>query len=149
MSGDVHSGGAIDDGTHATWPEISVPHANMPNNWINTFCEVFDHGKSARSQPGLWTIGTLVEPDFDAAREADLRRRPAAAGAILVYPPRGVYASTGKGHPGYVRVDATPTSLSATVIGAGRQSALRRQRADGSSVPDRRCNSPPNEDRSP
>jgi alkaline phosphatase D len=134
FSGDVHSGGAVDDGTHATWPEISVPHANMPDDWVNTFCETFDHDASARSEPGLWTIGTLVEPDFDATNPPTCAGKPLAAGTNLVYPPVGVYATSGKGSPGYVRIDVTTTTLTATVIGADGQTRSGTL-ADGSSAP--------------
>jgi alkaline phosphatase D len=134
LSGDVHSGGAVDDGTHADWPEISVPHANMPDDWINTYCETFNHGLAARSQPGLWTVGTLVEPDFDATLTATCAGGPLDASTALVYPPRGVYATSGKGRAGYVRVDATPTTLSAAVIGADGTPRVGVQ-ADGKTVP--------------
>lgn len=30
ISGDIHSSGAIDDGTNSFWPEVSVPATNMP-----------------------------------------------------------------------------------------------------------------------
>jgi alkaline phosphatase D len=134
LSGDVHSGGAVDEGEHSGVPEISVPHANMPDDWINTYCETFDHKAGARSQPGLWSIGTLVEPDFDTTGSPTCAGDALAAGVNLVYPVPGVYASSGKGHPGYVRVDATTTTLRAMVIGAD---GLTRYgtRADGSLVP--------------
>jgi alkaline phosphatase D len=31
MSGDLHSGGAIDNGTNSYFPEVSVPHSNLPH----------------------------------------------------------------------------------------------------------------------
>jgi alkaline phosphatase D len=134
LSGDVHSGGAVDDGTHSDWPEISVPHANMPDSWINTFCEMADHGRAARSEPGLWTIGSLLEPDFESGGVPSCGGTQLKKNVNLVYPPVGVYASTGKGHPGYVRVDATPTSLTAAVIGADGHPRFGTS-ADGTSVP--------------
>lgn len=134
LSGDVHSGGAVDDGTHSNWPEISVPHANMPDSWINTFCEMADHGRSARSEPGLWTIGSLLEPDFEAGAVPSCGGTTLKRNTNLIFPPVGVYASTGKGHPGYVRVDVTPTSLSAAVIGADGNPRFGTM-ADGSSAP--------------
>jgi alkaline phosphatase D len=134
MSGDVHSGGAVDDGTHSNWPEVSVPHANMPDSWINTFCELTDRGRSARSEPGLWTIGSLVEPDFDANPTPSCGGTTLKKNTHLIYPPVGVYASNGKGHPGYVRVDVTPGSLTAVVIGYDGKPRLGTL-ADGSWVP--------------
>jgi alkaline phosphatase D len=134
FSGDIHSGGALDDGTHSGWPEISVPHANMPDDWINTYCETFNGKASARSEPGLWTIGTLVEPDFDATTPPTCAGDPIAPGTTLVYPTPGVYATSGKGSPGYVRIDASMTSLTATVIGFDGLVRSGSQ-ADGTSAP--------------
>ena len=134
LSGDVHSGGAVDDGAHSGWPEVSVPHANMPDTWINTFCETSEHNASARSEPGLWTIGSLVEPDFDAGAVPSCAGSPLPPNTTLIYPAAGVYASSGKGRPGYVRVDVTPASLTAAVVGAD---GIPRSgtSADGTSVP--------------
>lgn len=116
FSGDVHSGGAVDDGTHASFPEVAVPHANMPDTWINTFCETFNQNTSARSEPGLWTIGTLTEPDFGGATPT-CAGATLAPGTTLVWPAPGVYATSGLGSPGHVRVDVTATTLDARVIG--------------------------------
>jgi hypothetical protein len=134
MSGDVHSGGAVDDGTHSGWPELSVPHANMPDDWINTFCEFSDGQTRARSEPGLWTIGSLTEPDFDTAPTPTCSGDRIDPGTQLIYPASGVYAMTGKGNPGYVRVDVGPTSFTATVIGSNGK-IRSGQRADGALVP--------------
>jgi alkaline phosphatase D len=52
LSGDVHSGGAVDFGEHSGLPEVSVPNANT--------------GTAADSwgaNPGLWTIGPLSGVD--------------------------------------------------------------------------------------
>jgi alkaline phosphatase D len=134
MSGDVHSGGAIDDGTHSGWPELSVPHANMPKTWINTFCEIADGHTLARSEPGLWTIGSLTEPDFDTPPRPTCSGDRIDPGTQLIYPPVGVYASSGKGQPGYVRVEATSTSFTASVVGADGK-IRSGQQADGRFVP--------------
>jgi alkaline phosphatase D len=117
LSGDVHSGGAIDDGTHSSYPEVAVPHANMPNDWINTFCRSSSRTATAYSEPGLWTIGTLTEPDFGGTTPT-CAGDPLPAGTTLVGPPPGVYPLTGKGNAGYVRVDVTATTFDAAVIGA-------------------------------
>ena len=133
ISADMHTGGAVDDGTHSGAPEVSVPHANMPENWINTFCKLFDQGNYAQSEPGLWTMGSLVEPDFG--------NTPATCGGneippetTLVWPDVGVYPLSGLDTPGYVSVDATATTLTATVHapdGSVRDGVL----ADGSATP--------------
>ena len=48
VSGDIHSGGAIDDGTNSDFPEVSVPHANLLN-FYDTFYK----------RPGTWSHGLL------------------------------------------------------------------------------------------
>jgi alkaline phosphatase D len=45
FSGDLHSGGGIDDGTYSGLPEVAVPHSNM------------DHGDSGRL--GNWSEGIV------------------------------------------------------------------------------------------
>jgi alkaline phosphatase D len=52
ISGDLHSGGAIDDGTNSGFPELSVPHANMepPQCWT-------------AQKPGIWSEGILCGID--------------------------------------------------------------------------------------
>ncbi|MFO0727562.1 MAG: alkaline phosphatase D family protein [Myxococcota bacterium] len=47
VSGDIHSGGAVDSGAHSGLPEISVPHANMPSDWVDTY----------QHEPGTWSLG--------------------------------------------------------------------------------------------
>ncbi|HZO16759.1 MAG TPA: alkaline phosphatase D family protein [Polyangiaceae bacterium] len=48
VSGDIHSGGGIDDGTHSDFPELSVPHANC-GGFVDTY----------KDQPGSWSHGLL------------------------------------------------------------------------------------------
>jgi hypothetical protein len=45
LTGDLHSGGAIDDGTHSDFPEMSVPHTNMNASSFST------------GPPGIWSEG--------------------------------------------------------------------------------------------
>jgi alkaline phosphatase D len=52
VSGDLHSGGALDDGTNSGFPEISVPHANMPPPQCWT-----------TQKPGLWSEGIICGID--------------------------------------------------------------------------------------
>jgi alkaline phosphatase D len=48
ISGDIHSGGALDDGAYSDLPELSVPHANMaPSKCWTT------------ETPGMWSEGIL------------------------------------------------------------------------------------------
>jgi phosphodiesterase/alkaline phosphatase D-like protein len=65
ISGDIHSGGAIDDGTHSGVPEVSVPHANMPSTTVNTCCRGSRAGgPTLINEPGTWTIGGLQDPNL-------------------------------------------------------------------------------------
>ena len=45
ISGDLHSGGALDDGTNADLPEISVPHTNLQSS------------SASSGPPGTWSHG--------------------------------------------------------------------------------------------
>jgi alkaline phosphatase D len=134
LSGDVHSGVAVDDGTHYNLPEIAVPHANMPDDWINTYCMTTKGHVAAQSEPGLWTIGTLTEPDFDSLPQAMCEGKTLGVGVQLIYPTQGVYATSGTGRPGYVRVDVTASGLTAQVIGADGITRIG-QEASGMSKP--------------
>jgi len=51
ISGDIHSGGAFDDGTHSDLPEMSSPQANM-GDFVNTFLR-----KDPDLRPAHWTHG--------------------------------------------------------------------------------------------
>jgi hypothetical protein len=58
VSGDIHSGGAVEfggPGGHSELPEISTPHANMPNTWVDTW----DSPREGDLQP-KWSLG---QPD--------------------------------------------------------------------------------------
>lgn len=55
ISGDLHSGGAIDDGTNSGLPEISTPHTNIVN-------------AGTTGNPGIWSQGIVPgfnNPGFD------------------------------------------------------------------------------------
>jgi alkaline phosphatase D len=45
LTGDLHSGGAIDDGTNSDFPEMSVPHANLNSSQVSS------------GPPGIWSEG--------------------------------------------------------------------------------------------
>lgn len=56
FSGDLHSGGAFDDGTNAGLPEMSVPHSNMNMN--------DDHPTGVTTRTvGEWTSGLIRGPE--------------------------------------------------------------------------------------
>jgi alkaline phosphatase D len=51
VSGDIHSGGAIDDGTNSGLPEVSVPHTNLNTDQVTT------------GPPGVWSQGLISGAD--------------------------------------------------------------------------------------
>jgi len=55
ISGDLHTGGALDNGMNSGFPEISVPHANIPPCSSPTSCRCNTGGVSA----GIWSEGIL------------------------------------------------------------------------------------------
>jgi alkaline phosphatase D len=61
VSGDLHSGGAIDDSTNSSFPEISVPHTNIkqPSDLTTLPYENFDTGcnDACTCQSGTWSVG--------------------------------------------------------------------------------------------
>jgi alkaline phosphatase D len=58
MSGDIHSAGAIDDGTNSYFPEISVPNTNTQS----TTC-------TGHSGCGTWSEGYTVGAEYDGYAE--------------------------------------------------------------------------------
>ncbi len=103
VSGDIHSGGAIDDGTNSGFPEVAVPHANMPDTWVNTYCRVGRGGNGVvTSAPGTWTIGALTDPNIGGGTPTCLGKSyPGRTVSSLPPPP---YPLDGTRSPGYVRV---------------------------------------------
>ena len=55
ISGDLHSGGALDNGLNSEFPELSVPHANIPPCTTPTSCKCHTAGDN----PGTWSEGLL------------------------------------------------------------------------------------------
>ncbi|MFQ5864385.1 MAG: sulfatase-like hydrolase/transferase [bacterium] len=53
VSGDIHTGGALDDGTHAGIPEMNVPSTNLSS--ASTSCRL--HGPRTETSCGEWTHG--------------------------------------------------------------------------------------------
>jgi alkaline phosphatase D len=113
LSGDVHSGGAIDDGSHSGLPEVSVPHADMPKTLVNTFCKV--QSGTLVTRPGAWTIGSILDPNVDVFPPNCLSQKF----------PKGIsedrwradiYPLDGHGNPGYAWITATPDALTVSVL---------------------------------
>jgi hypothetical protein len=114
VSGDVHTGGAVDDGTHSGRPEIATPHANMPVHWVDTYCRLVDLDTVLQVRPGSWTLGSLVNPI--------LSHEPLECGSKTYpdnFPVDGltapVYPLDGRDNPGYVWIEATRSTLQLTV----------------------------------
>jgi alkaline phosphatase D len=131
ISGDVHSGGAVDDGEHSGRPEVSVPHAGMPRTWVNTFCRV--DSDTLVSRPGAWTLGAAVDPDIGVEPLNCLARNfPDSFHTDGL--PASVYPLDGHANPGYVWISATRQSLSVTIRDAGGN-LKQGVRAGGAQVP--------------
>jgi alkaline phosphatase D len=130
LSGDIHTGGAVDDGSHSGLPEVSVPHANLPSDFVNTYCSFKASDQTLISQPGTWTIGGLVDPNIGVVPPRCLGRfyPDANLGPLATQP----YPLDGADSPGYVQVRATLQSAAVQVFGADGTARLG-VRADGSS----------------
>lgn len=50
ISGDIHTGGAVELGDHSELLEVTVPHANMGRDLIDTY----------KGEPGTWSLGTVT-----------------------------------------------------------------------------------------
>src|SRR5262245_1118987 len=64
LSGDLHSGGGIDDGTHSHFPEVNVPHTNMPTGDtgnLGDWSEGIISGQNGRS--GYALVHVMTNPD--------------------------------------------------------------------------------------
>jgi alkaline phosphatase D len=132
ISADIHSGGAVDDGRNAGLPEVSVPHANMPPTWVDTYCRL-DPADSRLlvSAPGTWMLGGFREPNLEHEPVGCLgmdysKKRLAPFGQ----PP---FPLPGGDGPGYVKVDVTGSQVTIRVLNAD---GLQKQgyAADGSSA---------------
>jgi len=131
VSGDIHSGGAIDEGEHSGRPEASTPHADMPDTWVNTYCRNEDH-TTLLSRPGSWTIGSNLDPIIDIKPMQCLAQffpddYPVDREIAPVYP------LDGRGNPGYVWIGVTPTEFNLTVRDVNGN-VKQGVRADGSAA---------------
>jgi len=131
VSGDVHSGGAIDDGSHSGLPEVSSPHANMQPTLVNTFCRV--QSGTLLSRPGAWTIGSQLDPNLDIFPPNCLSQN-FPGGVTEDRLPADVYPLDGHNNPGYVWITATPESLTLQVRSA-KGKVKKGVRADHRSTP--------------
>jgi len=134
MSGDIHSGGAFDDGTHSGVPEFAVPHANMPDTWVNTYCRaVYDNQvfQYFTDEPGTWTIGSLTAPNTSPVPTCLGNDQPGAQVVVSTDPP---YPLDGVGSPGYVRVVLDANTATVSIL--GMDGILRNGvYADGTAAP--------------
>ncbi|MGM9487163.1 alkaline phosphatase D family protein [Ideonella sp. YS5] len=132
LSADIHSGGALDDGSHAGLPEASVPHANMPSTWVDTYCRLDPNdSRVLLSAGGTWTKGGLVDPNLQGATVACLGTDYSKKRVGPLGPPP--YPLPGAANPGYLKVDVTASTATLRVMDSAGQ--LRRgYAADGSPV---------------
>jgi alkaline phosphatase D len=128
VTGDVHTGGAIDEGEHSGRPEVATPHANMPADWVNTYCRV--QSGVLVSRPGSWSIGGLVDPII-GVRPMNCLKRTFPDDYPTDGMPAPVYPLDGKRNPGYTWIEATPDSLTIDVRGTDGN-VKQGVRADGS-----------------
>jgi alkaline phosphatase D len=117
LSGDIHSGGAIDDGTHAGLPEVSVPHANMPWTWVDTYCKVDrENGvNTLTSEPGTWTAGGFTDPNIGGEPHQCLGKFYKDSVPVSTLPPPP-YPLPGANNPGYASVQLTPVTATVRVL---------------------------------
>lgn len=118
ISGDIHTGGALDDGSHAGLPEASVPHANMPATWVDTHCRLDpDDSGLLVSAPGTWTLGGLI--DANAQNRSCLGNDYSRKRLAPLPPPP--YPLPGASSPGYLKVDVTANRLTMRLMDATGQ----------------------------
>jgi alkaline phosphatase D len=87
VSGDLHSGGGIDDGTNSAFPEINVPHTNMPSGdtgELGTWSEGIVSGKDGRA--GYALIHVSTEPVDTVLLEAKGREGGARVSYSITLP---------------------------------------------------------------
>jgi alkaline phosphatase D len=131
VSGDIHSGGAIDEGEHSGRPEVSTPHAGMPDTWDNTYCRNEEH-TTLLSRPGSWSIGGPLDPIIDVKPMQCLAQFfPDDYPVDRIIAP--VYPLDGRGNPGFVWIGVTPTALNLTVRDVAGH-VKQGVRADGSAA---------------
>jgi alkaline phosphatase D len=128
VSGDVHSGGAVDDGEHSGRPEVSTPHANMPDDWVNTFCRA--QNGTLISRPGSWTIGAAVDPNI-GVKPMNCLSRTFRDDYPVDGIPASVYPLDGHGNPGFTWIEASRKSLIVNVHGTNGE-VKEGVKADGS-----------------
>lgn len=118
LSGDIHSGGALDDGSHAGLPEATVPHANMPSTWVDTYCRLDPaDNKTLLSAGGTWTLGGFVEPNLQTKACLGTDYTKKRVGPAMTPP----YPLPGASSPGYLKVDVTSTTVTLRVMDANGQ----------------------------
>jgi alkaline phosphatase D len=130
LSGDVHSGGALDDGRNAGLPEASVPHANMPVTWVNTYCRLDPVDKRLLlSTPGTWQLGGLLDPNLQREPVSCLGKDYSTKRKGELPPPP--YPLDGTDGAGFLQVEVGPATAVLRVMDASGQ-LKRGFVADGS-----------------
>ena len=120
LSADLHSGGALDDGSHAGLPEASAPHANMPGSWVNTYCRLDPNDKGLlTSTPGTWTLGGLLDPNLQGALVSCLGTDYSRKRVGPLPPPP--YPLDGTLSPGFLKIDVSATTATIRVMDASGQ----------------------------
>ncbi len=118
LSADIHSGGALDDGSHAGLPEASAPHANMPTTWVDTYCRLDPNdNRLLTSAPGTWSLGGLVDPNLQAQACLGTDYSKKRMGQVGTPP----FPLPGSVSPGYLSVDVTSTKVTIQVMDANGQ----------------------------
>ena len=87
ISGDLHSGGAIDDGTNAFFPEISVPSTNTIK-WTNCtggYCGTWSEGVISGFDPSGYALVTVKYDDVTNTDSAILQAKDAEGNLRLEY----------------------------------------------------------------
>lgn len=133
LSADIHSGGALDDGTHAGLPEASVPHANMPATWVNTYCRLDPQDKRLLlSAPGTWTLGGPLDPNLQGELVSCLGTDYSTKRVGPLPPPP--YPLDGVNRAGFLQVEVSATTATLRIMDAGGQ--VRRGVDSGGSPAD-------------
>lgn len=75
ISGDLHTGGAIDDGQNSAFPEISVPNMNLGVAWTgtlgctsSTYCGTWSEGWYSGTETNGYALITITSGQGDQAR---------------------------------------------------------------------------------
>lgn len=87
LSGDLHTGGAIDDGTNSYFPEVSVPTTNvvMQEDCTGGYCGSWSEGLIGGSVGNGYALITILHDDASGADRAVLQVKGEAGDLRLQY----------------------------------------------------------------